>query len=294
VNNTISKLSNSLIRGLIAAALNPGLRNVLVFDATIDTLTTAAKTLELMLRQVTNCQITTMQLGVVETEEDLWGQLLLRDKKIVWQPGVLTRGQGQELQVVIIPDLTRLSMAGARACVTLMGADVAYLERHGKRGEWRPNLCWLAGCPSKKGETGLVSPHLLDRFALRLSEPVLEVVDRVGEVRPAKVRDIRDFLEDTWQSEKSENVVLPLELVDRLRQASQVSAVFTLEAGMRVIDYFACGESYSVRRELALLRLAQVQAQLDGVVQIRQSQVDEAAAMIGLKLWEGSNLKRDT
>jgi magnesium chelatase subunit D len=292
VNNTISKLSNSLIRGLIAAALNPGLRNVLVFDATIDTLTTAAKTLELMLGQVTNCQITTMQLGVVETEEDLWGQLLLRDKKIVWQPGVLTRGQGQELQVVIIPDLTRLSMAGARACVTLMGADVAYLERHGKRGEWQPNLCWLAGCPSKKGETGLVSPHLLDRFALRLSEPVLEVVDRVGEVRPAKVRDIRDFLEDTWQSEKSEDVVLPLELVDRLRQAGQVSAAFTLEAGRRVVDYFADSESYSVRRELALLRLAQVQAQLDGVVQIRQSQVDEAAAMIGLKLWDPINVQK--
>lgn len=285
MNNTISKLSNSLIRGLTAAALSPGLRSVLVFDATINTLMIAAKMMELMLGQITNCQITRIQLGVVETEEDLWGQLLLRNKQIAWQPGSLTRGQGQELRLVIIPDLTRLSMAGARACVALMGADVAYLERHGQRGEWQPNLCWLAGCPSKKGETGLVSPHLLDRFALRLSEPAA-AVNAVGEVRPEKIKDVRDFLGDVWQSEQVEDLVLPSELADRLWQAGRVRAAFTLEAGRRVVDYFADSKSYSVRRELALLRLAQVNAQLDGVLQIKQSHVDAAAAMIGLKLWE--------
>jgi magnesium chelatase subunit D len=283
VNKSISELNHPLTRGLVAAALNPGLRSILVFDATIATLNTAAADLKLMLEQVTDDNVEIVQLGVVQTEEDLWGQLLLKERQIAWQAGSLASGRGQELRLVVIPDLTRLSMAAARACVTLIGSETAHLERHGKQEAWRPNLCWLAGCPSQHGETGLVSPHLLDRFALRLSDRVLVKGDDSAAVRQERVREIRESIAGT---EQLHSPSLSPELIERLQQAKQIHATVTLESERRVVDYFDFNESYSLRRELALLRLAQVNAQLVGASQVQQSDVDLAAKAIGLKLRE--------
>jgi magnesium chelatase subunit D len=284
VNKPIAELNHPLTRGLVAAALNPGLRSILIFDATIATLNAAAADLKLMLEQVTGDNIEIVQLGVVQTEEDLWGQLLLKERQIAWQTGSLASGRGQELRLVVIPDLTRLSMAVARACVTLMGSETAYVERHGKQEAWRPNLCWLAGCPSQHGETGLVSPHLLDRFALRLSDRVLVKGDDSAAVRQERVREIRESIAGI---EQPHSPSLSPELIERLQQAKQIHPTVTLESDeseQRVVDYFDCNESYSLRRELALLRLAQVNARLAGDSQVRQSHVDLAAKTIGLKL----------
>jgi magnesium chelatase subunit D len=283
VNKSIAELNHPLIRGLVAAALNPGLRSILIFDAMIATLKAAAADLKLMLEQVTDDNIKIVQLGVVQTEEDLWGQLLLKDRQIAWQTGSLASGRGQELRLVVIPDLTRLSMAAARACVTLIGSETAHLERHGKQEAWQPNLCWLAGCPSQHGETGLVSPHLLDRFALRLSDRVLVKGDDSAAVRQERVREIRESIAGT---ERPHSPSLSPELIERLQQAKQIYPTVTLESERRVVDYFDCNESYSLRRELALLRLAQVNARLAGASQVRQSDVDLAAKTIGLKLRE--------
>jgi magnesium chelatase subunit D len=285
VNKSIAELNHPLTRGLVAAALNPGLRSILVFDATISMLNAAAADLKLMLEQVTDDNIEIVQLGVVQTEEDLWGQLLLKNRQIAWQAGSLASGRGQELRLVVIPDLTRLSMAAARACVTLIGSETAHLERHGKQEAWRPNLCWLAGCPSQHGETGLVSPHLLDRFALRLSDRVLVKGDDSEVVRQERVREIRDLIAGT---EQPHSPSLSPELIERLQQAKQIHSSVTLESERWVVDYFDCNESYSLRRELALLRLAQVNARLAGSSQVRQSHVDLAAKTIGLKLRETS------
>lgn len=283
MNKSIAELNHPLTRGLVAAALNPGLRSILIFDATISTLNAAAADLKLMLEQVTDDNIEIVQLGVVQTEEDLWGQLLLKERQIAWQAGSLASGRGQELRLVVIPDLTRLSMAAARACVTLIGSETAHLERHGKQDAWRPNLCWLAGCPSQHGETGLVSPHLLDRFALRLSDRVLAKGDRSASVRQERVRAIQESIAGT---EQPHSPSLSPELIERLQQAKQIYPTVTLESEQRVADYFDCNGSYSLRRELALLRLAQVNARLAGASQVRQSNVDLAAKTIGLKLRE--------
>ncbi|MFM5960678.1 MAG: hypothetical protein ACKOQ2_26585, partial [Dolichospermum sp.] len=83
-----------------------------------------------------------------------------------WQSGLLGETENtKEIRLVIIPDLTKLSLAAMRATVVLMGANVAHLERHGQTKSWQPNLCWLVGCSSQKEEIGKISPHLLDRFA---------------------------------------------------------------------------------------------------------------------------------
>jgi magnesium chelatase subunit D len=262
------------MRGLACAALNPGLRSVLVFDAPIATLQVAAQNLTWMLKQVTSCQVVPVQLGVVETEEDLWGGLALRpgdaESTFEWQRGLLAGGREEELRLVIIPDLTRLSLAAARACIALMGSEIAYLERHGHRDRWQPNLCWLAGC--SRQDIGLVSPHLLDRFALRLSSQEYEGGDRVAA--------LRQWLSNS-DSPEQEELLLP-EWVSTLQQVRSRNPDMTLEAQKRVLDYTA--DSYSVRRELALLRLAQANAQLAGEVEVTDRQVDRAAQMIGLAL----------
>ena len=173
------------MRGLACAALHPGLRSILVFDASPSTLQIMAGLLAQMIATVTGGEIVSpqasgserghrivpIQLGTVETEEELWGSLMLSQemtsKSVVWRAGLLGAGRDWETRIVVIPDITRLSLAASRACVMLMGAEVAHLERHGQHDQWQPQLCWLAGCDRTR--TGLVSPHLLDRFALRLS-----------------------------------------------------------------------------------------------------------------------------
>ena len=268
-------LSNPLLRGLACAALNPGLRSILVFDAAIATLQFAAQNLTWMLKQVTGYQVVTVQLGVVETEEDLWGGLALprgdADGSFEWQQGLLAGGWGQELRLVVIPDLTRLSLPAARACVALMGSEVAYLERHGHRDSWQPRLCWLAGC--SRPDIGLVSPHLLDRFALRLAGQDLAKADR-GEA-------IQKWLQEPDKPDWEKESLLP-EWMELLQRTKLLHPEVTLEAQKRVLDYMAPTDGYSVRRELALLRLAQANAQLAGAGQVTAQQVDLAAQMIGL------------
>jgi magnesium chelatase subunit D len=285
VKTANADLKNPLMRGLACAALNPDLRSVLVFDASIATFKAAAHNLAQMLEVVTDFRVVPIQLGVVETEEDLWGSLALSSENTTstfkWQRGVLTSGREQELRVVVIPDLTRLSLATARACIALMGSDVAYLERHGHQDVWQPNLCWIAGC--SRSEVGLVSPHLLDRFALRLRGREM--------IPPDRTEVLQQWLRELNGSSGEEKEPLSSEWVEVLKQARSgvkigAEAIYpqiSVEAQKQVLEYITPTENYSVRRELALMRLALTSAQLIGMEQISAEQVDQAAKMIGLE-----------
>jgi magnesium chelatase subunit D len=138
-------LTDPFTRSLACAAISPGLRNILVFDASPETLRLAAQTTAQMLEVVTGYPIVSVTLGTFEAEDDLWGSLGLcgesGEQPFQWKQGLLAAGQNDsQLRLVVIPDLTKLSLAAARACVVLMGADVAHLERHGQQANWQPNL----------------------------------------------------------------------------------------------------------------------------------------------------------
>jgi magnesium chelatase subunit D len=184
-----------------------------------------------------------------------------------------SRQNDSQLRLVVIPDLTKLSLAAARACVVLMGADVAHLERHGQQANWQPNLCWLAGCAS--GEVGVVSPHLLDRFALRLSGRVTKTTDRAAE--------ILEWMDDRALEKETKPEPLPIEIRDRLQKAILLRPAITVQATARILDYTSTLEVYSPRREIALGRLALANAQLEGAAEMTAAHVDAAARMIGLK-----------
>jgi magnesium chelatase subunit D len=117
---------------------------------------------------------------------------------------------------------------------------------------------------------GQISPHLLDRFALR---PRWE-----GEGSPG----------DHWADDLEEMAVArssartwPFRPRD-LRRALEASTEFTDEAGNWVLGYYPPGEAASARREIGLARLADACARLRGEPRVTAAHVAEAAELVGL------------
>jgi magnesium chelatase subunit D len=270
-------LRSLLMQGLACAALQPGLRSLLVFDASPNTLRTAAAQWAEMLSVTMERSVKTVYLGLIDSEETLWGNLALTPtgdrSSFTWQPGLLGGPADTELRLVVIPDLTRLSLAAVRACTVLMGADMAHLERHGQNVSWRSRICWLAGCD--RSQVKFLSPHLLDRFALRLTGQDLPTVDRAGA--------LQDWLASLTEPSPTESMLSP-EWRDRLQSAQPQKPSIIPAAYERGLAYIAESTGQGMRRELALLRLAQAQTQLAGLAEVTVEQVDRAAQLIGLEL----------
>ena len=275
-------LTDPFTRSLACAAISPGLRSILVFDTSPQALRLAAQTTVQMLEIVTGYRVVSVTLGTFEAEDELWGSLGLCSESerqpFPWNLGLLAAGQNDSaLRLVVIPDLTKLSLAAARACVVLMGADVVHLERHGQQAHWQPNLCWVAGCASS--EVGMISPHLLDRFALRLSGRVTKA--KTPEDRAVK---ILEWIDDQALAKETKPEPLPNQISDRLKKALQLYPIITPKATARIIDYTPPEqEAHSSRREIALARLSLAHTRLEGAAQMTADHVDAAALMIGLK-----------
>jgi magnesium chelatase subunit D len=273
-DNTL-RLEDPFARALACAALDPGLRSVLIFDLPPAELLDAAAPLARFLEAATGRAVRPVVLGAGDTEDELWGSwspAAGKDALLVRQTGLLgPAAPDGRLPLVILPDLNRLGLAAARACVVLMGADVAHLERHGRRESWRPDLCWLAGCRTQ--DLGRLSPHLLDRFALRLTRPLRQRPDRVAELR-ARLQ------EPTGAGE--EFPPLPPAVSAAMHSAANRRPGFTAEAAACVLRYFSPGEPHSPRREIALARLARAEAQLAGASQVLAAHVEQAAGLLAL------------
>ena len=294
-------LNDPFVRSLACAAITPGLQNILLFDSSPKVLRLAAQTTAEMLKEVTGDSVIKVILATFEAEDDLWGSLGLsgdsQEQPFQWKPGLLV-GENKtkqlktqtkptfnidisnrpQVRLVVIPDLTKLSIAAARACVVMMGADVVHLERHGQQQHWRPNVFWLAGCASN--EVGMVSPHLLDRFALRLSKRPTKsktINQRVEEIRKWMQWTDEQCLDNKNQPEPT----LPIEIRENLKKAFQNHPTITPEATARILDYSA--KMAMPRREIALARLSLAHARLKGVAEMSTDDVNAAAKMIGLE-----------
>ena len=277
-----AEIPNLLMKSLCCVALNRGLRSILLFDISPVDLQQVAGVLISLLKAVTECKIVPIKLGTFESEDDLWGQIglwgELENQAFKWQSGLLGKTENdQEIRLVIIPDLTKLSLPAMRACVVLMEADVVHLERHGQNLYWQPNLCWLVGCSSQQEEIGKISPHLLDRFAIRLNGKINNNTDRVSQ--------IKQLLNDERLEQKSlfkEREIEP-ELQQWLKQVSISPPKMTSEALKKILDYTSPSTVYH-RRELSLARFSSTFAQLEAEEQVTVAHVDRVAKMIGLKL----------
>lgn len=249
-----------LTRVLACAAAEPALSGVLLFDLEPRLTGAAAELFGALLTGDAEPAGGPLVLGAASRDEDLWTRTrLVREPHGVslrTRPGPLIRADGAPgpPPLVVVPDLTRLSVAGMRAAVQLLGADVAVVEHGGLRHAARPRARWLAVCRS--ADAGRLSPHLLDRFALRLS---------AADVTSLPAAALLAALPGAWRAAAARGVP---------------AAAVTDDALRRVTDHL--GPGATVRRELALARLARTLAALDGEPAALARHGDEAARLIGL------------
>ena len=276
-------IQSSLMKSLCCVALNSKLRSILLFDISMNNLQQVAGILVSLLKVTTESEIVVpLKLGTFESEDDLWGQVWLGDElekqAFSWQFGLFSSADNtNEIKLVIIPDLTKLSLAAMRACVVLMGADVAHLERHGQQKSWQPNFCWLVGCSSQNEEIGKISPHLLDRFALRLNVQIENNDNRVTQIQ--KLLNSQEKPQELLFEERE----IEPELQEWLREIRSCLPSMTPSAFERILDYTSESNIYH-RREIALARFASTYAQLEAANSVTINHVNKVARIMGLKL----------
>jgi magnesium chelatase subunit D len=299
---TILDLNTPLVRVLACVALNPGLRSVLFRDISPTRLIEVADILVSMLEVIAKCKIKLVVLGASHTEDDLWGYNTLRvietheqktkhcesQLEVCWQPGLLdhrshTPDQPDVLCLVLIPDLSQISLAAARACVALNNVEIAHLERHGRQDTWCPDICWLAGYSGTS--TGSVTRHLLDRFALRLrfAEPVLDFVERTNLLRSWH-QNMEAWIK---RGHVSAETILPLsaELRECLQRAGERWVAPNDESLLDVLaDRLMVA---SLRHAIGMARLSYTLARLDG--DAFAIQFDQAAQLIDLDGWRAAS-----
>ncbi|MEU4085571.1 magnesium chelatase [Streptomyces aureus] len=232
------------------AALDPALSGVLLFDLEPRLVRPVAGLFATILGEP-GSPAARVPLGAATRDEDLWSTSRLERHKdgiaFTVVPGPLLAAEGPP-PLAIVPDLAHLSIAGTRAAVQLLGSDVVCVEQPGLRLVDRPRARWLAVCRSE--DAGRVTPHLLDRFPLRLALPGLREV--------------------------------PAELPRRTSPASVPLAVTGDEAVTRVHEILGPGASR--RRTLALARLARALATLGGQREVTAAHCEDAARIIGIRV----------
>ncbi|MDG9716554.1 magnesium chelatase [Streptomyces sp. DH24] len=253
-------LTRRLTHALVCAAADPALAGVLLLDLDPRLVDPVARLFTGILTGSPEPADAPLVLGSAGRDEDLWTRTRLRRDThgitFRTEPGPLVEADGRPgtPPLVVVPDLARLSVAGMRAAVQLLGADVVVVERTGLCRTARPRARWLAACRS--ADVGRLSRHLLDRFAVRLS---------VADLRLPSPERLLAGLPPAWRAAATGGA-RPVPVAD--------------DALSRVPQLL--GPDASVRRELALLRLARTVAALDGAPSATGAHCDAAARLIGL------------
>ncbi|PSM38387.1 magnesium chelatase [Streptomyces dioscori] len=263
-------LALRLCRALVCAAVDPALCSVLLFDLEPRLLDPVARLFRRILAGVGQPEAPLVMLGTTSRDEDLWARTVLRQETggiaFRLEPGPLIQADdrpGALPPVVAVPDLCRLSVAGMRAAVQLLGADVAVVEHVGLSRTARPRARWLAACGS--ADAGRVSSHLLDRFAIRLPAADLRLPD---------VERLLVSLPPAW-----------LERAARAAGGNDAPAVTVTDEAITRVGRLL-GPDTGVRRQLALARLARALAALEGEPTAAVAHCDEAARLMGLAVTE--------
>jgi magnesium chelatase subunit D len=124
---------------------------------------------------------------------------------------------------------------------------------------WHPRDRWLAAL--RREDVGQVSPHLLDRFAVRVDAKNLRLPRARGPVLPEP--------DPAWR-----------QAVLAVRQGAELPFLST-EAADLIVALVPRGAP-GVRRDLALGRLARALAAMEGGAEVLPGHVDSAAALAGL------------
>lgn len=222
-----------------------------------------------------------VSLGTSQSDDDLWWAPwpVGADGNFQFEmaPGPLIDTQGGPPRTVIIPDLARASLAVVRAAVTIIGADVAVADRHGRHMSWQPRTRWLAACA--RSDLPRLSPHLLDRFCVRVDASGLS---QCGWEHDAVLAALAGSGADC---DEVALLRFPPPLVTGQWWAMPRFPRMTDEAIETVtttVDAAITAAHAGARRDLALARLARALAVLSASDDVRDEHVVDAAAIMGL------------
>jgi magnesium chelatase subunit D len=273
---------------LACSALDPGLAGLLLLDLDPALVHPLADWLAGLLGGKSRV----IPIGPKMAEDTLWERFKLdRDRAehpeglgFKWAPGPLVDDEDRAPGVVAIPDLAVVGLPIARAAVTLIGADVAHLERSGASRVWRPRDRWLAAL--RKKDIGYVSGHLLDRFSVRIDARDLKLPRDGGPILPEA--------DPVWQQ-----AILVREGAELPERHEAELAVLSAAAADRIATSIP-GHRPGIRQDLALARLARALAALAGEPEVLPGHVDSAAELVGLAAapgppaagWSGSGFLR--
>lgn len=259
----------SLERLLDCIAVTPELDGLLVYDASAGQLEWIAELLEVRLAAI-GPRVDRVRLGAAQGDSELWGSG--HGLPEAWRRCGLLRAREDVQQIVIAPDLARLSVPAARAAVALLDAPVVHLEREGESIVLVPRARqrWLAGLAEENA--GEVSPHLLDRFAVqvRIGSAAAEDVQLRAARMEAELAGRSRAQPSLGPVEYAHLRAAAARLIDVAPAAAEQALAITAEGGR------------GLRRPIALLRLAGGLARLDQADRVEPAHVREAAALIGL------------
>lgn len=249
--------AHRLLTALVCSALEPALTGVLLFDLPPEQVPAVARVFAEVLGPACGRPpgaVPRTTLDAATADEDLWSRPLVRRGaggiEFALEPGPLAE-TGDVPPLVVVPDLARLSVPGMRAAVQLLGADTATLEHSGIRRRWTPRARWLAFCRAE--DAVHISPHLLDRFAVRLGVPGLRLRPGPGPLGP---------LPAAWAAALSPRTP---------RQPATLADGFAAS----VLEHLDDREGPGHRRALALGRIARALARLDAEPEPESEQEQE-------------------
>ncbi|MFF1919556.1 hypothetical protein ACFVW8_03145 [Streptomyces sp. NPDC058221] len=245
-------VSHRLLTALVCSVLEPALTGVLLFDLPPEHVSAVARVFAEVLGAAggrpPGAGVPRTTLDASTVDEDLWLRPRVRRGpdgiEFALGPGPLAE-TADSPPLVVVPDLARLSVPGMRAAVQLLGADVATLEHSGIRRSWTPRARWLAFCRSE--DAVHLSPHLLDRFAVRLGVP---------DLRPTPGPEPLGPLPAAWAAALTPGAPRP-------------SVTLGEEFAASVLDHLDDRDGLGQRRALALGRIARALARLDEAERVR-------------------------
>ncbi|MFD5081689.1 hypothetical protein ACFWOG_03495 [Kitasatospora sp. NPDC058406] len=209
-------------------------------------------------------------LGAWTTAESLWLRTAPAAHGFVLEPGVLVERQDDRPPpVVLVPDLEHAPLPVVHAALALLDSDAASVERLGHSLRWEPRARWLAALP--RAAAGRLSPHLLDRFPLRVDAGGLaEALSALRAATGAK--------DDTTDASGTVDDAALLRTALPPPGRGGRPARLTSEAAALVVSLMP--DSPGRRRDLALARTARALA--SGAESISPEHVREAARLFGL------------
>ena len=249
-------------------ASDPGLGGALLFD--LDPVLLAPLAYSIAGRMPSAKPRPIANLSALRSVDELWSRTSLDDGRFTVNPGLVVEEGRIAPPILLIPDLARLRPMAARVAVSLIGATAAIAEVADRSIQWRPRGRWLAAV--ERGEAKRLSPHLLDRFSLRVDASRLHAA----------------LMPDSWLAVRTSASDLATALGEALAQATPAEIPARLidldlppisdEAAARVVALVPPGVA---RRELAVARVARVLAAWEGTRPVEARHVDRSAELLG-------------